>query len=585
MTIKGMTYYHVNTRSIYGKLNQIDILYNDVDILCCTETWLDNRYSNDMVSLPGKFIFRADRKNNIGSFRSRPTAGGVCIYVKNYLYNFTKVFDEGTAITYDYEIISTITTRPDHRQFVAICVYKPPKGNLRKCTDFLSTILSKGILNKKEIWILGDFNTDLLKRDDANTIVLQNFAKRWGLRQCISEITRPNNRGGICIDLIMSNSPFISSSGVTDDMLSDHFTVFCVRKKRKEVKVIKIETVRDFKNYNEKSFCQLIDAVDWTNFDVNLDPAAQWNYIHDAVLDILAIMCPYKIVHSRVSGNKWITKNIFRLIRERKCLIKRFKATGNQELLSGMRILRNRVNSAVDKAKSDYVKTLLVTSRSNAKKFWRNIKCLIEEEVDIVENVTFKNPSTGENVSKENRCNFVNKFFAEIEERICSKDESRPYIAGPKVESVFQFLPPELYDIMIFSDAIDVNTSSAITGINMKLCKTIIQHIPEKFRMIFANSMFSGIFPAQWATSNVKLLPKAGDVSNPGNWRPISLTNVFSKILEKLVHKQMLQYLLDKELISNFQYGFLPGKSTHEAIFKTVKEIYSALNQKELMGI
>ena len=138
---------------------------------------------------------------------------------------------------------------------------------------------------------------------------------------------------------------------------------------------------------------------------------------------------------------------------------------------------------------------------------------------------------------------------------------------------------------MIFSDTIDVSTSSGIPGINMNICKSILRNIPGKFRLIFANSMFSGIFPSEWATSNVKLLPKSGDVSNPGNWRPISLTNVFSKVLEILVHKQLLKYLLDNNILSKFQYVFLPGRFTHEAVFKTVKDIYRSLNQKKLMGI
>ena len=56
--------------------------------------------------------------------------------------------------------------------------------------------------------------------------------------------------------------------------------------------------------------------------------------------------------------------------------------------------------------------------------------------------------------------------------------------------SEFHFTPPDLCDIMIFSEAIDVCTSSGIFGLNMKLCKTIIQHIPEKFRLLFSNSVF-----------------------------------------------------------------------------------------------
>ena len=151
MSIKGMWFCHVNTRSIFSKLDQLKILYEEVDVLCCTETWLDNRFNNSMVNLPGKFIFRSDRKNNITDFRSRPTAGGVCIYVKNYLYNFTDIVDQGTCISDDFEIATVLTNRPNHRHFATICVYKPPKGKLAKCIEFLSSLLSSELFRKKEI--------------------------------------------------------------------------------------------------------------------------------------------------------------------------------------------------------------------------------------------------------------------------------------------------------------------------------------------------------------------------------------------------------------------------------------------------
>ena len=88
-----------------------------------------------------------------------------------------------------------------------------------------------------------------------------------------------------------------------------------------------------------------------------------------------------------------------------------------------------------------------------------------------------------------------------------------------------------------------------------------------------ANSLFTGYFPRDWTLSHVKLLPKTGDLSNPGNWRPISLNNIFSKLLEKIVHAQLLTYLRENDLLSKKQMGFIPGKSTHEAIFKTVHSI------------
>ena len=73
----------------------------------------------------------------------------------------------------------------------------------------------------------------------------------------------------------------------------------------------------------------------------------------------------------------------------------------------------------------------------------------------------------------------------------------------------------------------------------MKMCKRIISIIPEKCLLLFANSMCPGIFPSEWTVFTVTLLPKTGTKTNPGNWRPISNTNIFPKILEKLVHKQV----------------------------------------------
>ena len=63
------------------------------------------------------------------------------------------------------------------------------------------------------------------------------------------------------------------------------------------------------------------------------------------------------------------------------------------------------------------------------------------------------------------------------------------------------------------------------------------------------------------------------------------MTNIFSKLLEKLVHFQLLKYLTENNLISKNQFGFLPGKSTHEAVFKTVQNIYGSINNRKLMGM
>ena len=148
-------------------------------------------------------------------------------------------------------------------------MYKPPKGKISKCIEFLNEILACKDIVKKEIWILGDFNTDFLKRNNVHSVALQMFSKKAGLRQCINDITRPNVRGGSCIDLIMNNSPFICESGVDDDMIADHFTVFCTRKKGRERKGGIDEVVRDYSKFKKEAICNLLDTYDCNEFDLD----------------------------------------------------------------------------------------------------------------------------------------------------------------------------------------------------------------------------------------------------------------------------------------------------------------------------
>ena len=239
----------------------------------------------------------------------------------------------------------------------------------------------------------------------------------------------------------------------------------------------------------------------------------------------------------------------------------------------------------MDKAKGNYFKNLLNANRKEPKKFWKTIKSVIAKDESDNKNIRFIDPETGMEIQNEQACNFMNSYFATVSDRVCNPADSLDYIEGEIFEGTFNFLPPERYEIMRYAEEIDENSSSGIFGLNSKICKIVLLHIPEKMRMMFANSMFSGIFPVEWAVSTVKLLPKSGNLSHPGNWRPISMTNIFSKILEKLVHRQVLKYFIDNNIIYENQYGFLPGKSTHEAIFKIVHQIYSAINIKKLMGM
>lgn len=56
------------------------------------------------------------------------------------------------------------------------------------------------------------------------------------------------------------------------------------------------------------------------------------------------------------------------------------------------------------------------------------------------------------------------------------------------------------------------------------------------------------------------------DISDPANFRPTSTLSAFAQILEKLVHKQLINYIEKYDILCQFQFGFRKGSSTEQAI-------------------
>ena len=69
---------------------------------------------------------------------------------------------------------------------------------------------------------------------------------------------------------------------------------------------------------------------------------------------------------------------------------------------------------------------------------------------------------------------------------------------------------------------------------------------------IFNNSVETGIIPE----ANVTAIHKKGSREEPGNYRPISLTSVVCKTMERLVNGRLITHLEMNNLIGDYQHGF-----------------------------
>ena len=64
------------------------------------------------------------------------------------------------------------------------------------------------------------------------------------------------------------------------------------------------------------------------------------------------------------------------------------------------------------------------------------------------------------------------------------------------------------------------------------------------------------------------------------NYRPILLLSNLDRIIEKVLHKRLIEFLNEQKIIYCKQYGFCKGFSTAHAIINLIDNIESATDNE-----
>src|SRR5664279_2488391 len=97
--------------------------------------------------------------------------------------------------------------------------------------------------------------------------------------------------------------------------------------------------------------------------------------------------------------------------------------------------------------------------------------------------------------------------------------------------------------------------------------------------------MSVGRTPSCWAHAIVTPIYKGGNASELSNYRPISLTSVACKIMERIIVADLLDYLRTNNAISNQQHGFLSGKSTSTNLLEALNDWTLAIKDKKAVTV
>lgn len=104
-------------------------------------------------------------------------------------------------------------------------------------------------------------------------------------------------------------------------------------------------------------------------------------------------------------------------------------------------------------------------------------------------------------------------------------------------------------------------------GVPAEIIKIFAEEASKNLAEIVSKTQQEGRFPESLKTARVVLIRKGKkSAMDPSDYRPIRLLNTLGKLIEGVIGKRLRQELEEKEPLSRDQYGFMPGKSTIDAL-------------------
>ena len=130
-----------------------------------------------------------------------------------------------------------------------------------------------------------------------------------------------------------------------------------------------------------------------------------------------------------------------------------------------------------------------------------------------------------------------------------------------------------------------VPKSTGLDKIPATVLKIASSLIAPSLTFIFNLSLSSVIVMDDWKNARVYPVYKGKDRRDMGNYRPISILQIISKVFEKDVFQQLYYYLKLNSTLSKFQSGFRPLHSNVSALIQMCDDWSENMDKGKLTGV
>ena len=596
---KSIKLLHININGIYSSRTEFEQLINEhkPDIITMNETHLKLGHR---FTIPNYTIYRKDRQGQ---------KGGVAIFYQN------NIPVSEIQIPNEYQHVETLLIKIHIRNWpLHVCtIYNPPKTPLP--TQYLN------YLNKyKKLIILGDLNAHHpLLGDNFNTknpqgTHLIEHLKHSTLHQIFipgpTRIPQISTHSFTTPDKILATTTVLNKAReiqILQPINSDHLPVF-VTLGTPSWTHINTHTPINIYKYTE---------ADWNIYREELDsnlghfPISSINDIDKADHHLVSTIIkarekavPKKLNrHPGIQQSRALPPHIINSIKLKRRAFRLYKRTRTEEDRIFYRKIQEEVKIAIQNYRaSKYVKlttTLNENFKTTTKKFWKTINKIqnkhpyqnsplkINQDIifddqtkveifkDYLETIFQSTPNQNTDIQHFNQ---VNTFVS-----------NHPFLYNPIqtitdiscLDAEFSLVTPE--DILTATKKTR-NTAPGPDSINNILLKNLSFNTLIFLAHIYTASLITGHLPQRWKEAHILVFPKQGkSPDNTANYRPISLTNTMSKILEKIIIRKLESKLTN--VIPKTQAGFTPNTEIIDQLLTVITPIEHATKNRKHTGL
>ena len=274
-----------------------------------------------------------------------------------------------------------------------------------------------------------------------------------------------------------------------------------------------------------------------------------------------------------------MNRETLKLVRQKKRLWKSVKSTGTQESWQAYKIMEKKVKKKVKNAKHQFEKNIAKNAKKDPKSFYAylNNKKSNREKIGPIQDTSGKL-----HYDDQRQANILNQFYTSV---FTHEDPNIP-------ASVVRSDCPDMPDIEITAEQICTiikclkkDSAGGPDGINPQVLIETAEEICVPLKFIFQKSLDTGMVPHDWRTANITPVFKKGSKSEPGNYRPISLTSSICKVMERVLKGGIINHLDKNNLIRPSQHGFMHQKSCTTNLIEFFEKVTKSIDESHAIDI